>query len=270
MRSSTSVLLFAVSVALTTSAAAVAANHDPDYSAANASPCLLVSVDGFCGPRLEPKVVGEFRPKGLPRFDLTPIAFNLRGKILNSDGTAPPALRELTIGLDRQVAVDASGLPACGRSSIAASGVAAARRMCQESMVGAGVADIALASHARKQVRLRLSFFNAEVGDGTTKLLVHSSLPMPEPTPIVAPVMLEKAQGRYGLEAVLKMPPILDGGVLLNFNFRIKRFFGYEGSRQHFALARCFDGRLQLRLELEFVDDTSIAGVLLQPCVVRS
>jgi hypothetical protein len=266
-------LMLAVAVMLAASAVAAATSYVPDEDPVTKKPiftCIrsVPIADSRCGPRLEFEATGGFRPKTLPRRDLAPVAIGLDGKAFYSDGSAPPPLKELTISFDKHGTVDVTGLPACGRNRLATSSVRNARRICQESMVGTGAAHVALESRAQSRVRLPLSIFNGGVRDGATTLLIHSRL-AGSATPIVVPVALEKAKGRYGLEAALKMPPVLDGAALLDFTFAIERFLGYEGTRRHFALARCFDGRLQGRLMFGFVDGSSGGGTVFLPCSAK-
>jgi hypothetical protein len=267
-------ILVTVVLALSSSAVAVASTYAPAEFAPLAKPTCIRSatpIPNPCGPplKLEIDLAGKLRPRALSRRDLTPIAFSLGGKIFTSSGTATPGLREIEVSIDKHIAVDAANLPACGRRQLVRSGVAAARRACRESMVGAGVAHVAIGSGDRSRSRLLLSVFNGGLRDGKMTLLIHSSLSGPTPTRLIASVKLEKTKGRYGLVGVLRMPSVLGEVALHDFHLEVKRFLKYKGTQRHFALARCFDDRLQVRLWFKFVDGASSSPTLLQPCVTR-
>lgn len=202
---------------------------------------------------------------------MAPITLAIEGKISNSDGNPPPALREVTLNFDKNGAVDATGLPVCTRSQLEMLGVKSARRTCRKSIVGSGIAHVAIASSERGSLPLPLTFFNGGVRGDTTILLIHSSVPAPSPQPIVAAMKLRRVnEGRYGLRAVVPIPPIAGGsGSVLDFSVKIKRLFTYEGARQSYAMARCPDGHLNARLATAFKDGTVMNGTLVRSCASK-
>jgi hypothetical protein len=262
--------LLAVAVALFSATVAVASSYLPAETPPAKKTCIRVAKAHPCWPGFQLKfhLVGKLRPRVLPRRELTPVGYRLKGKIFNVNGTVPPALQEVELSLDKHIAVDAADLPACGRRYLVTNDVAATRRACRGSMVGAGVAHIAVESGGSR-LRLPLSLFNGGVRGGKTTLLLHAPVDGVQ-APLVVPVTLKKAQGNYGLEAVVRVPTILGQSVtLLDFDLKIRRFSVYEGTRRYFALARCFDDFLQVRLRYGFVDGETSTLSLLQPCVTR-
>jgi hypothetical protein len=263
--------LLAVAVVLFSATVAVATSYLPAETPPSKKTCIRSASIHPCVPRFQLKfhLVGKLRPRVLPRRELTPIAYRLKGKIFNVNGTAPPALQEIELSLDRHISVDAAELPACDRRYLVTSNVAEARHGCRESMVGTGVAHVAIESDSGSRLRLPLSLFSGGVRAGRTTLLLHSAIEGVQPR-VVMRVSLEKAQGRYGLEAVVRVPTILgEDVVLLDFDLKIRRFLAYKGARRHFALARCVDDFLQVRLRYGFVDGETSTLSLLQPCVTR-
>jgi hypothetical protein len=207
---------------------------------------------------------GGVTPKTLPKHDLTPIALTLSGKVSTSDGTHPSALRELAIDFDKNGALNATGLPACGRSQLATPSDSAARRACRASIVGSGAANVEIASLEPEWISLPLTLFNGGTRDGITTLFTRSSIAMPTPMPIVATVKLKKIHtGRYGLQAIANIPPIADGnGSLLAFSLKVKRLFAYKGTQESYAMARCFDGHLNANIiSAIFKNEAKIPGV---------
>ena len=176
----------------------------------------------------------------------------------------------MKVDLDKNGALDATGLPACGRRQIKNLGLKDVRRACRKSIVGAGVAHVAIGSSEQEPlvVPVPLTLFNGGVRGGTTTLLIHASVPGPSPTPIVVTVKVRKThKDRYGLQAVAVIPAIANGsGSVLDFRLAIQRQFTYEGERQSYAMARCFDGHLNAGVTGVFEDGTVLTGTLLRPC----
>jgi hypothetical protein len=94
--------------------------------------CLLrqstAMTSGICGPFLTLDASAGFSPKKLPKRELAPIAANLRVKVHESDGSHPPALKEVIFDFDKNFAVEAAGIHACGKNQLKARRVEAARK----------------------------------------------------------------------------------------------------------------------------------------------
>lgn len=200
------------------------------------------------------------------------------------DGTINPgaptklaALREVVIDIDRQVSIDAEGLPTCGARRLADVGSGEARRLCREAIVGHGTANVALAPEG-SVVTIPLTFFNAGVQGDTTTVVVHSLLPTEAPEVLLATVKVnEQVKGQFGSQAVVRIPPIAGGsGALSSFSFELGRRFGYEGEKRSYLAARCHRGRLEARFSrMVFKNEvntpgvaptTELIGTLFKPC----
>jgi hypothetical protein len=183
-------------------------------------------------------------------------------------------LREVKIDLDKNGALDVTGLRACGRRQIKNLGPKSARRACRKSIVGAGIAHVAIGSTEQNPpaVPVPLTLFNGGVRGDTTTLLIYASVPGPSPTPIVATVKVRKThKDRYGLRAVAAIPVIAAGsGSVLDFKLAIKRLFTYEGEQQSYAMARCFDGHLNARVTSVFSNGMALTGALIRPCTPKA
>jgi hypothetical protein len=223
-----------------------------------------------CAPLLMFKARVGFSPVVLPRRELTPIAVNFRADIHESDGSHPPPLKEVVIDLDRGFAVEAVRLRACGKSQLEMRDVKAARTFCRESIVGTGVAHVEVESPGLppRRVRLPLTLFNGGVRWGVVTLLIHSAVVGLEPDPIVAAVKLRKVnKGHFGSEAIATIPKIANGdGSVLDFNFTIKRRLVSKGTEQHYAVARCLRGELNIATTFVFHDGTKLTGQIFPPC----
>jgi hypothetical protein len=239
--------------------------------------CPLSASVGRCQPLLQFDLEGAFTPKQLPKREFAPVALRVSGKVALDDGEVPPPLREMTVYIDRNGVLDASGLPACPFRQLKANDTDAIRRVCARSLVGTGVAHIGVLQKA--PIRATLSLFNGGVSNGVTKLLVQGVLASGVSEPIVTAMKISPiARGRYGWEAVLKVPPLLGGsGSVLDFDLRIKRRFASQGVERSYLAARCRDGHLQAGVRAVFATQAAPAehagavmeGTVVRPCTTR-
>jgi len=216
-----------------------------------------------CTGRLEFEPRGAVVPKRLQAHELAPVALEVGGKIFNEGGGHPPALREVMVDIDKDVAVDAVGLPACGRSQLESRDVAAARRVCREAIVGSGMAHVGFAS-SEAVVEAPLTLINGGTSGGETRLLIHSAIAVPDPVPLIATAKISKVQD--GLRTVWRIPPILEGdGSLLDFSFKIGRRFSSQGAEHSYLAASCADGSFQVNVkEALFRNEAKTPGVAAQ------
>jgi hypothetical protein len=242
-----------------------ALRHTPQLNACLSSPCPPTIL---LPPPLELEFSAAFAPKVLPRKELAPVALGIRSEFRYSDGSPPPPLKTVTVNLDRNWALETTGLPACGRATLAGHGTAGARRICRNAIVGSGITQVVVPS-SQRPVSLPLTLFNGGDEEGTTTLLVHSRIPASPP--VVVPVKLSKhPNGIYELEATAAIPQIAGGkGSVLSFSLSIRRFVGPEGVRQPYVVARCRDERIQIRMTSIFVDGTTLSGTVLRACSAR-
>ena len=237
--------------------------------------CPLSMNASGCPQPLQFHLDATVAPKELPKREFAPVALEVSGEVTADTGTTPPALRELTVEIDKNAAIDARGLPVCPFGSLTKSTAAAARRVCRRSLVGTGVAHIG--APQEEPIRANLSLFNGGTADGVTKLLIHGDLASGAAEPIVSAMRIRPvARGHYGLEAAVRIPPILEGsGSVLDFSLRINRRFALQGTKRSYLAARCFDRHLQAGVKALFVGEkttpgnretTTMGGTVVRPC----
>jgi hypothetical protein len=211
------------------------------------SVCLrLASVDPSCPGRVEFDPGGSVTPKKLPTHELAPVGLEIHGEIAMENGGHPPALRETIVDVPENVAIDATGLPACRLRQLEGRGIGAARRLCRKAIVGSGVAGVGFASSGTT-VEAPLTLFNGGTSGGETRVFVHGAIAVPDPIPMVGTV---KIQRKYpGLHTIWKIPRILEGdGSLLDFRFKIERRFMSRETEHSYIAARCTDKGLLVNL----------------------
>lgn len=214
-----------------------------------------------CPPHLIVKLGGQVAPRELPKHKLVPVTVSLWGKITTDNGSHPYALREVTISFGKNVLVEAVGLPACKHWQLEVHDTSAAMRVCHGSIVGRGVAHVAIDPSGRRLIRLPLTLFNGGVRNGTTILFIRAPSIEPNQVPTMAVVKLRKIHGssHHGLQAVAMIPQIVGGsGSLIDFNLRVRRSVMYDGSQKSYAMAKCPGGRLDGEVTALFKNETKI------------
>lgn len=211
---------------------------------------------------LELTVNGGFSPKTLSKTKLTPISFNVSGKLRTVDGTHPPALKEFNVETDKNGAIEVKGLPKCTAAKLQSQDTKHAEAICKSAIIGSGQAkaEIAFPEQAPIPATTKIIAFNGGFSGGTTTLYIHAYLTVPTPAAIVSTVKIKKIHnGRYGLKAVTTVPKIAGGsGSVTDFNLTI--------NKKGVLLAKCPDGKLQARGEAKFSDGTVAKAEVVRTC----
>jgi hypothetical protein len=208
---------------------------------------------------------GGFKPKALSKRKLTPIKFNISGKVRTLDGSHPPALKEFVLETDKNAAINVKGLPRCTAGKLQSQDSAHAKAICKSSIIGTGTADaqIQFPEQAPIPVHSPLFLFNGGFRGGTTTLYLHAYITVPTPAAIVTVIKIKKFHhGRFGLKSVAKIPKIAGGnGSVTSFNLNITK---------HGVLsAKCTDGKLQAHGTAVFSDGTRASAGVVRPCTPK-
>jgi len=217
---------------------------------------------------------GGFSPKALPKKSFAPIALTAAGKIQTTDGTHPPALREVLLETDRNGAISVKGYPTCTSGKLQAQTVAAARQICGSALIGQGTTKIRIAMQDQKPISVssELLVLNGGFRGGTTTLYIHAYITVPIPAAVVTTVKIKKInKGRYGLLSVAKIPTIAGGsGSVTDFKLKIDKKYTYKGKKVSVLSAKCPDGRLQAHATAVFADGTRAGSEFVRPCTGKN
>lgn len=213
----------------------------------------------------------DFKPTKLPKKKLAPIHFGLDGTISMSDGSNPPPLQELILEIDRNVALDAQGLPACGLKKIKEATTSQALKACRPALVGEGAMVVGYFERSSLFPKEKLLAFNGGVRGGVTTIYIHAYISNPISEPVVIRAKASKIRdGRYGTKLVISVPPFAEGsGFIKKLQLELFRRFAYRHEKQSFAKARCFDGRLQARAEFIFSEGPPLVGIFERLCTPK-
>ena len=211
-------------------------------------------------------VGGNVSPSKLPKGKLASVKTTIFGVIRTSDGTHPSAMRETVVDIDKDVAVDSTGLPVCKPSQLEAQNTEGAKRVCGKTTVGSGLAhaEIQFPEQPPIKVTSPITIFNGGTRGGKTKLLIHTFITVPVPAAIVTQVTISK-KGR-GTRAVAKIPMIAGGsGSVLDFKFKLGRTYTHKGRKRSLLTAKCPDGKFKVKTpKTIFKNEAKIPGVAAQ------
>jgi len=213
----------------------------------------------------------SIKPRALPRSKRVPISARLTSKVVAKGGQHIPAISRATIGIDRSLIVDASGVPACSEGRLEDQTTQGAEAACPAAIVGTGSAAVEIALEGTPSIRAesKLLAFNAGVAGRTTTMLIHAYLTTPAPQALVVPITLTRlAKGGYGMRAQTTIPKIAGGsGSLARFELTMRREVPTNAGGKHgYLLARCSDGNFVFEPEVEFSDGNLARGLLAQGC----
>lgn len=213
---------------------------------------------------------GGVTPKTLPKNTFAPITLNVSGSIATTDGSQPPALKEIVTDTDKNGMVNAKGMPTCTSGKIQATDTKHAEAACPTAIVGKGSTTVRVAFPESTPFNAvgPLVVFNGGVKGGVTTLYVHAYVNVPTPTAIVSTVKITKEhKGRYGTHSVASIPVIAGGaGSVTSFSLSISKTFTYKGKKQSYLEAKCPDGHFNAEADAIFRDGTSIKGSIVRTC----
>ncbi len=218
-----------------------------------------------------PVINGGFSPKALPRKGKpAPITLGLSAQVAAADGSFPPALREVSLELDRHITADAKGMAACPRGSVERP---SPEEGCRPALVGKGTMEVLI--HIPEQApfiaRSKLLAFNAGVKHGTPTIFLHAYLAAPVSKVVLTTVGVTKIhQRRFGTKWLLAFPKIVGGyGSITKFNLEIGKRFPHMDGAKSYLLASCPDGHLDGRAASVFADGSAQTDSFVRSCVPK-
>lgn len=206
-------------------------------------------------PIVHPFSLGlKVAPRHLPERGHAPARLTLTQRIAAPDGSHPPALKEERLELDRNIHIDARGVPTChgGSRAAIARGPEEFREICRDAQVGHGSmrVEVLFADQPPVTVTSQVRIGNGGSHGGLLTLYIYSYLPAPVLGAIVTEATIDRgARGRYRNRVHLSVPQIGRGaGSIVRFELIL-------GSR--IVSAGCRDGLLLLRASAKFSDNTT-------------
>jgi hypothetical protein len=220
---------------------------------------VILTIDGSSG----------VTPKALSKTEYTPIKFTAAGSIATTDGTQPPALKEVLLDADNS-AVNVKGYPACTSGKLQARDTKAVEAACKSAIIGKGVTTVSVEFPEQKPIPAKspLLVFNGGFKGGVTTFYIHAYLTQPITTAIVTTVKIKKAGS--GLKSVTTIPVIAGGaGSVKDFSLSIDKKFTYKGKKVSVLSAKCPSGKLQAHVTAKFRDNSQLSADVLRVCTPK-
>jgi hypothetical protein len=216
---------------------------------------------------------GGISPTKLPKHEPAPISAHLNARIGTVDGGHPPAIESVTADFDKNIQVNAKGLPVCKEGQLQARSTAAAKKACPKAIVGEGEAEVEVAFPDQTPFSAKgpIVLFNGGLHGGATVIYIQTYVSVPAPTAIVATVKITSInRGHYGLHAVAQIPPIAGGsGSVTKFKLTINRTFTSKGKKQSYLTASCPAGLYYTEGKVQFSDGTKLEITHILPCTPK-
>ncbi len=224
------------------------------------------------------KFEGGIAPTKLPRQANAPISVRVDGTVRTLSGEQPPALRFISIAINRGGRIETKGLPVCERSSVDAASSAQALEACGPALVGEGryLAGVAFPEQDAFPLSGKVLAFNAKV-DGQRAILAHVYGANPFPNSRTFVFRIRKTQGTFGTLLSAALPAELNrNGYLKRIVLNLHRDYVYRGRERSYLSASC--GAPQgatigifpfVRVGMTFSDDRKLASTLIRTCTVR-
>lgn len=227
---------------------------------------------------LRVSVKGGISPRKLPRQGTAPVAVDFSGRISTTNGSSPPQLRRIEIGINRHGRLASRGLPVCRPAEIQPSTTDDALKICGRALVGEGrfSANVLLPEQAPFPSSGKVLAFNARIG-GRPAILAHVYGSEPVPTSHVLPFEIRRARGTFATVLSASLPQVTsDWGYVTGLSMTLHRTYRYRGVRRTYLAAGCpapqgFPGAVfpLVRAEFSFAGGRTIESVLTRSCGVR-
>jgi hypothetical protein len=222
---------------------------------------------------------GKILPRVLPRDHAAPISVRIEGAVGTVDGTRPPALREISVAVNRAGLVYVAGLPTCSAPELQQTSTEAALNLCRSALVGRGgfSANVDFPGAPQIPAHGKVLAFNSTYR-GHPQMLLHLYGSSPVRATFILPFRIRhQSQGKFGAVFSTRIPNIAsDLGYVTDLDLTLGRKYGYAGKRRSFLSASCaapagFPGAIfQLaRATFTFADGRSLATGITRDCRVR-
>lgn len=221
---------------------------------------------------------GGIAPTALPRHSNAPISVRVEGTVRTLSKDRPPALRWISIAINRGGKIDTRGLPRCRRSQIEALSSARALAACRPALVGQGryLAGVSFPEQQAFPLHGRILAFNARE-HGERVILAHVYGKDPFPNSRLFVFHIRKARGTYGTVLSAALPPQLNRyGYLKEISLDLRRTFVYRGRLHSYLSAACAapsGARIGIfpfvRVGMTFADGRKLSSALIRTCHVR-
>jgi hypothetical protein len=224
------------------------------------------------------KFAGGIAPTKLPRQANAPISVRVDGTVRTLSGERPPALRFISIAINRGGTIETRGLPVCERSQIESASSAQALAACGPALVGEGryLAGVTFPEQDVFPLSGKVLAFNARV-DGRRAILAHVYGGKPFPNSRIFVFHIRKTAGTFGTLLTAALPASINRfGYLKRIVLNLHRAYVYGGRKHSYLSASCAAPQGAtigifpfVRVGMTFSDGRKLASTLIRTCTVR-
>jgi hypothetical protein len=221
---------------------------------------------------------GGLEPTALPRDALAPIKVSVDGTVKTLSGERPPALRRISIELNRGGVLQTRGLPVCGFNDLVSTSSKQALANCGDALVGDGgyLASTAFPEQLAFPSDGEILAFNAVVG-GKPAILAHVYGTEPVAMTRIITFHIRQSRGAFGTVLTGALPPTLNRyGYVKHIKLSLFRRYAYRGQQRSYLSAACpapagFPGAVFAfaRASMAFADGRTLSSTLTRSCKVR-
>jgi len=185
---------------------------------------------------------GSLSPRALPRDRPAPVTVHLTGTVTTTDGSSPPQLRQLSVGVNRAGQVSTAGLPTCAATQLQQTTTEAALASCRGALVGHGrfAANVDFPGAPLIPAHGKVLVFNSRVA-GQEGMLLHLYGSVPVKAAFVLPFRITRPSGgEFGTVFSAKIPKLAsDLGYVTEIELSMGRRYTYQGESRSFVSASC-------------------------------
>ncbi|HEU4739103.1 MAG TPA: hypothetical protein VFS54_08485 [Solirubrobacterales bacterium] len=224
------------------------------------------------------KFAGGIAPTKLPRQANAPISVRVDGTVRTLSGERPPALRFISIAINRGGTIETRGLPLCERSEIESASSAQAMAACGNALVGEGryLAGVTFPEQDAFPLDGKVLAFNARV-DGQRAILANVYGGNPFPNSRIFVFRIRKGSGTFGTILTAALPANINRfGFLKRIVLNLRRTYVFRGRKHSYLSASCGapSGATIgvfpfVRVGMTFADGRKLASTLIRTCTVR-
>jgi hypothetical protein len=218
-------------------------------------------------------------PHSLPRERPAPVSVKIGGWIRTGDGSRPPALRELTVAVNKAGRISDVGLPICAAAKLQQTTTEAALAACRSALVGHGSfgAHVDFPGAPTIPAQGKVLAFNARI-HGRPGMLLHLYGSRPVRAAFVLPFTVSPIhRGRLTTVFSTRIPELASGlGYITELQLELGRQYSFRGKRRSFLSANCavpagFSvGIFELaEATFSFADGREVKGTVERDCRVR-
>ncbi len=220
---------------------------------------------------------GGIAPQALPRTGSAPVSVRVEARVRTADGRLPPALRRITLDINRNGRLYDRNLPVCRPEEIRSTNASAALAACGGARVGVGSVSglVTLPEQPPFVFTGRVTAFNGRQLEGGRAILAHVYGDAPVPLTFVLPFSVERLRDRvFGTRLTATVPATTRRVVhVTRLAISLKRMYRSGGKTRSYLSAGCpapigFPGAFfpLVRATYGFVGGKRLSSTLVRSC----